>query len=208
MAWPSYEDVTREVIRRLQVALGTAADVYGAGGATAIEVVTPDGVPTREVHDKPKLSVVGPMVADAPLPQPPVGERGVAATDEIALTYTDVPAPLRKTLTYTLAGYGTRDTTSASGAKGIQWLMGQVDLFTACRSGAPYLLGADWPADAPDWPGYTFRGTPARRMESAGGLHAFSATLIVDGACLTDGSEREGYLVADGGAEIDVVVGG
>ena len=204
MPWPSIEQVTREVIRRLQDAMGDDADVYAAGGATAIEVVASDGTPAAEVQDKPKLSLIGPDVRDSGILTPTEGAQGFVSKDTTANTYVSAPAPRYRDLGFQVVGYSVRETVSADGAKGLLWLMDRFDLFRSRGIGAPRILGDDWPtADVDGWTGYHFTGTPPRRIATAGGLHSFSASLTIRRVRLTDGTTTEGPLVMDGGATLD-----
>ena len=212
MSCPTIEDVTREVIRRLQAhflaLLGNdpagkpSVDVYGATGGTAIEVVGDDGAPVIEVQDRPKVSVMGPALrrsqrfgADA--------DRVVVSRNTGALTYVDAPAPMLRDLDYQLVVTTPRETQITLGngrvVLGLSLLEQQILIFgNTGGAGGPFLKGSGWTGDGPTgrWLGYLFEltGEPQPIPNQAASLHAFGAQITVRDVRITDGSNATGQL--------------
>lgn len=193
MACPTVEDVTRELIRRLQVHFAAVANVYGSSGVTSIEVTDATGAPLIEPQDKPQVSVMGPTMRAGTRFGTTAAERVVVSTDPNTLSGIDAPAPLTRHCDYQLVCTAMRDSTSASGKVGIQWLEQQITFFGMTGGGAgPYLLGDGWTGDeAPGrFRGYLFElSSEPRPIPSAvADLRGFNATLTVKDVRITDGS--------------------
>lgn len=205
MGWPDYQQITVEVIKRLQTAMGDDAEVHGAGGTTVIEVVDGTGWPVRESYAKPQLSVIGPTVATATdTPQGQRGQRAFVSKDTDELTYIDAPAPRRVNLTYNILGYFVRESSITGGPKGLLWTMTRVEDFVKRRIGSVRIWDAEWEADLDGWTGYEFGGTtPSKIPGSRDGLHSFSAALTVYRVCRAEDDRGAGLLTMEGGAELD-----
>lgn len=212
MACPSTEDVTRELIRRLQVhfeqLLGTDVEgkpnlnVYGSGGVTSLEVIDETGAPVIEVTDRPKISVVGPTMRAVTRFGVDPSERVLVSIDEDSLTGVDAPAPLLRHLDYQLVCTALRDSTSASGKRGIQWLQEKVALWgqTGGADG-PYLLGDGWTGDEAvgDFRGYllVMASEPQPMASQAANLRGFSCSITVKDVRITDGTTGEVPLTGE-----------
>lgn len=198
--WPSYEDIGRELKKRLQDAVGVYADVY-LSDRQAIEVTAPDGAPVQEVLDKPKLAIFGPVESPrAAAPQFGPTDRPMVSKDTDKLTFVDAPSPEVNDLTYQITGYAVRDTSTVDGTvKGFKWLMQRTTLFMAGRIGGNRLLGAGWHGDMPSFKGYRFIEvtSPTRLPGQATSLSAFSCRLVVQRVMATDGSRGGGQLVGE-----------
>ncbi len=192
MACPTIEDVTRELVRRIQVHFD-GANVFASGGVTSIEVVEDSGAPVLEVQDQPQIAVTGPSLRAVSRFGVDPRQRVLVSTDENTGTGVTAPAPLLRDADYQLVCTALRDSTSQSGQPGIQWLEMAVSLWgqTGGADG-PMLLGDGWTGDEAvgAFQGYLFEMTrDPTPMASNGNQRGFSCTVTVRNVRITDGTQ-------------------